>query len=77
MKHKSIRKFLDVTISMQFLKLMVTAGQSAASSSFFQDVTIIRVTDQEKSQKLASISGNQERVRSAGEFFIFCADLNR
>ena len=75
--HKSIRKFLDVTISMQFLKLMVTAGQSAASSSFFQAVTIIRVTDQEKRQKLASIAGNQEQVRSAAEFFIFCADINR
>lgn len=75
--HKSIRKFLDVPISTQFLKLLVTAGQSAASSSFFQAVTIIRVTDQEKRQKLASIAGNQEQVRSAAEFFIFCADLNR
>ena len=59
-----------------FLQI-IQAGQAAASSSFLQGVTIIRIKDTEKRRKLASIAGNQSYIQTAAEFLIFCADLNR
>ena len=77
MAHKSIRKFRNDPVNADLLNLLVSAGQSAASSSFFQAVTIIRITDHEIRRQLASIAGNQEQVKFAAEFLIFCADFNR
>ena len=77
MAHKSIRKFIDKPIGNDVLQTIVKAGQAAASSSFLQGVTIIRVTDPNKRKQLAAIAGNQTQVISAPEFLIFCADLSR
>jgi nitroreductase len=77
MAHKSIRKFTDKPIGNDVLQTIVKAGQAAASSSFLQGVTIIRVTDPIKRKQLAAIAGNQTQVISAPEFLVFCADLSR
>ena len=77
MAHKSIRKFTDEPLGNDVLRTIVTAGQAAASSSFLQGVTIIRVTDMVKREKLAAVAGNQAQVISAPEFLVFCADLSR
>ena len=77
MAHKSIRKFTDEPLGNDVLRTIVTAGQAAASSSFLQGVTIIRVTDTVKRKQLAAVAGNQAQVISAPEFLVFCADLSR
>ena len=56
MAHKSIRKFTDKPIGNDVLQTIVKAGQAAASSSFLQGVTIIRVTDANKRKQLAAIA---------------------
>jgi nitroreductase len=56
---------------------IVCAGQAAASSSFLQGVTIIRVTDPEKRAAFKEITGGQAYVEAAPEFLVFCADLSR
>ncbi|MDX1491804.1 MAG: oxygen-insensitive NADPH nitroreductase [Pseudohongiellaceae bacterium] len=75
--HRSIRKFQDKAIDEALLKKIVAAGQCAATSSFLQGATIIRVKDVEKRQKLAAFAGNQPYVEKAAEFLVFCADLKR
>ncbi|MDB2390330.1 oxygen-insensitive NADPH nitroreductase [Alphaproteobacteria bacterium] len=77
MAHKSIRKFTEEPIENDVLCTIVKAGQAAASSSFLQGVTIIRVTDMAKRKQLAAVAGNQAQIMSAPEFLVFCADLNR
>ena len=77
MAHKSIIKFTDEPLGNDVLRTIVTAGQAAASSSFLQGVTIIRVTDTAKRKQLAAVAGNQAQVISAPEFLVFCADLSR
>ena len=77
MTHKSIRKFTEEPVGQDVLKIIVTAGQAAASSSFLQGVTIIRVTDMTKREQLAAVAGKQTQVISAPEFLVFCADLRR
>ena len=77
MAHKTIRKFTDKPINRNTLKTLIKAGQAAASSSFLQAVSIIRVQDMSIRNQLAAVTGNQDQVKTAPEFLVFCADLNR
>lgn len=75
--HRSIRKFTDKAIDPEILNDIFLAGQAAATSSFLQGSTIIRVTNERTRETLAELAGNQPYVRSAAEFMVFCADLKR
>ena len=76
-RHRSIRKFTDQPIVPELLKALVRAGQSAATSSNLQGVSVIRVTRPETRKELAEVTGGQAYVEAAPEFLVFCADLNR
>ena len=75
--HRSIRKFKDKAIDPDVLNNIFLAGQAAATSSFLQGSTIIRVQNKSTRESLARLAGNQPYVESAAEFMIFCADLKR
>ena len=75
--HRSIRKFTDQAIAPELLEDLFLAGQAAATSSFLQGSTIIRVTRPENRAKLAEMAGGQKYVETAAEFMVFCADLKR
>lgn len=75
--HRSIRKFTDRPIAPELFADLVAAGQSAATSSFLQGSTIIRVTRPEARAAIAEHAGNQRYVETAAEFLVFCADLKR
>ena len=75
--HRSIRKFTDKAIGPEVLNDIFLAGQAAATSSFLQGSTIIRVKNKSTRESLARLAGNQPYVESAAEFMIFCADLKR
>lgn len=77
MNHRSIRQFTNKKLGDELLHQLISAGQAAASSSFLQGVTIIRITDNEKRAKFSKLAGNQSQIISAPEFLVFCADLNR
>jgi len=77
MAHRSIRKFTDQPVDEALLQTLVLAGQAAASSSFLQGVTIMRVTDTNKRQKFAALANNQSYIETVPEFLVFCADLSR
>lgn len=75
--HRSIRKFTSQAISEELLQQLMEAGQAAATSSFLQGSTVIRIRKPETRKQLAQLAGNQPYVESAAEFLIFCADLKR
>ena len=75
--HRSIRKFTEKAIDPDVLNNIFLAGQAAATSSFLQGSTIIRVQNKSTRESLARLAGNQPYVESAAEFMIFCADLKR
>ena len=75
--HRSIRKFTDKAIDPDVLNDIFLAGQAAATSSFLQGSTIIRVQNKSSRESLARMAGNQPYVESAAEFMVFCADLKR
>lgn len=76
-KHRSIRKYTDKPIDDAVLKELVEAGQWASTSSYVQAYSVIRVKNKEKREAMAVLSGDQKNVRTAPEFLVFCADLNR
>ena len=75
--HRSIRKFTDQPIDAALFNDLIGAGQAAATSSFLQGSTIIRVTRPETRAAIAEYAGNQKYVETAAEFLVFCADLKR
>ena len=77
LNHRSIRKYKSEAVPEILLKQLVSVGQAAASSSFLQAVTIIRVTDPDKRAAFKEITGGQVYVEAAPEFLVFCADLSR
>ncbi len=75
--HRSIRKFTDQPIEPDTLTEILTAGQAAATSSFIQATTVVRITDPASREKLMEYSGGQPYVKTAPEFLVFCADMAR
>jgi nitroreductase len=75
--HRSIRRFTDRPIAEALLYELIRAGQAAATSSFLQGASVIRVRRPESRQLLAIYAGNQPYVETAAEFLVFCADLKR
>jgi nitroreductase len=75
--HRSIRKFTKQAIAPELPEDLFLAGQGAATSSFLQGATIIRVENKDARKKIAALAGNQAYVETAAEFMVFCADLKR
>ena len=75
--HRSIRKFTDQAIEPELFADLITAGQAAATSSFLQGSTVVRIKKAETRSAIAKLAGGQSYVESATEFMIFCADLKR
>lgn len=75
--HRSIRKFTNQAIAPELLEELFLAGQGAATSSFLQGATIIRVGNKATRKQIAALAGNQVYVETAAEFMVFCADLKR
>lgn len=75
--HRSIRKFTSQSIEPALFEELVAAAQGAATSSFLQGSTMIRVRNPQSRERLAELAGGQGYVASAAEFLVFCADLKR
>lgn len=76
-QHRSIRHFTPEPVSQAQREAIIASAQSASSSSFLQCSSIIRVTDPQLREQLVGMTGGQQHVASAPEFWVFCADFNR
>lgn len=75
--HCSVRSYTDKKISKDLLEELIASGQSAASSSFIQAYSVIRVVDSNKRQIIAEAAGGQSWIIDAPEFMVMCADMQR
>ena len=75
--HRSIRKFKDQPLCREQVETIVSAAQSASTSSFIQAYSIIGISDENKKKQLAELAGGQSYVEENGYFLIFCADYHR
>ncbi|MFJ5769916.1 oxygen-insensitive NADPH nitroreductase [Psychrobacillus sp. NPDC093180] len=75
--HRSIRKFQDKVIPDEEIKKIISAAQTASSSSNGQAYSIINITNQQTREKLMGYAGGQRHILDCSHFFVFCADLHR
>jgi nitroreductase len=75
--HRSIRTFTEAPIAPELLETLLRCGQAAASSSFLQAYSVIRVTRSEVRRQIAEAAGGQPWIERAAELLVFCADLRR
>lgn len=75
--HRSIRHFTDKPISEAQREAILSGAQATSSSSFLQCTSIIRITDSAMREQLVTLTGGQQHVAQAAEFWVFCADFNR
>ena len=75
--HRSIRRYTDEPITDEQRAAIVASAQAASSSSFLQCTSIIRITDKALREQLVPLTGGQQHVAQAAEFWVFCADFNR
>ena len=75
--HSSVRNFTHEPVSEAMRQAILDAARAASSSCFLQVCTIIRITDPDKREAFARLSGNQRHIVSAPEFWVFCADYHR
>ncbi len=76
-KHCSVRKYKDEPIPEALLHSIIRSAQCAASTSFMQGYSVIRVTDPQARKTIAEAAGGQAWVEEAAEFMVLCADLYR
>ncbi len=76
-RHRSVRHYTGEPIPAEMLAAVLRAGQGAASSSFIQAYSVVRVTAPASRAVLARAAGDQRWVAEAAEFLVFCADLRR
>lgn len=76
LQHRSIRSFSPRKLTRAEIEQIVSAAQSASTSSYMQAYSMIGVTDETKKKELAEITG-QSYVANNGYLIVFCADLNR
>lgn len=74
--HRSIRKFKDRPLTTEQLDTLYEAARHTSTSMFYQQFTILHITDPKKRAAVREIS-QQPYVGANGDLFIFLADLYR
>ncbi|QJT80002.1 oxygen-insensitive NADPH nitroreductase [Kosakonia sp. MUSA4] len=75
--HRSIRHFTDQPVTQEQRDAIIASAQATSSSSFLQCSSIIRITDRAMREQLVALTGGQQHVAQAAEFWVFCADFHR
>jgi len=75
--HRSVRAYLPNSIPEGTLETLVTAAQSASSSSNLQAWSVIAVEDKDRKARLAALANNQKHILQAPLFLIWVLDLAR
>ncbi|KAI1351478.1 Nitroreductase [Xylaria sp. FL0043] len=77
LQHRSVRHFLSERLPEGSLEIIVAAAQSAATSSNLQTWSVLALEDSAHKDRAATLCGDQNFIRQAPLFLVFCADLDR
>ena len=76
-RHRSVRSFTAEGIDDDTITLIVSAAQSAATSSNMQAWSVIEVRDPEHKAAISVLASDQAFIRAAPVFLVFVADWAR
>ncbi|NDR53348.1 NADPH-dependent oxidoreductase [Actinomyces sp. 565] len=77
MAHRTIRAYTSEPVAEDVVSTLLDVARQAASSSFQQQVTVIRVQDPAVRAQLHLASGQPYVGGERGELFVFVVDLHR
>ena len=77
LSHRSVRAFLPAPLPAGTLDLLVTAAQSAATSSNLQVWSVVAVENPARRARLSKLAGSQKHVAEAPLVLVWLADLAR
>lgn len=75
--HASVRHYKPDPLPDSLIEAVVAAGQRASSSSNLQLYSVVAVSEAAKRERLAILSADQDFIRQAPHFLVWCADLAR
>ncbi|MEW6436541.1 MAG: NADPH-dependent oxidoreductase [Pseudomonadota bacterium] len=75
--HRSVRAYLPDALPEGTLETLVTAAQSASSSSNLQAWSVIAIEDVDRKARLAALANNQKHILQAPLLLIWVLDLAR
>src|SRR5262245_4924555 len=64
-EHRSVRRYLGDPVSDDTLRLLISAAQSAPTSSNLQVWSVIAVRDPARKARLAALAGGQAHIEQA------------
>lgn len=76
-EHRSVRRYLADPVSDDTLRLLISAAQSAPTSSNLQVWSVIAVRDPARKARLAALAGGQAHIEQAPVLLVFTADFAR
>jgi len=76
-KRRSVRRFKPLPIPEEDLEKLLLALQRAPTDASAQLYSVVRVRDPRLRDEMARLSGEQEHIREAAEFFLLLADVHR
>lgn len=77
LRHRSVRSYQDRPLPDGALEALIAAGQSAATSSNMQAVSVVAVTDADRRRRFARAASGQAFVAEAPVILCFVADQAR
>lgn len=77
LRHRSVRSYSDRPLPDGALEALIAAGQSGATSSNMQAVSVVAVTDPERRQRFSQIASGQAFVAQAPLLLCFVLDQSR
>ncbi len=77
LRHRSVRKYTAEPVSDHDINLIVTAAQSASSSSNTQTWSVIAIRDKDRLERISTLIGGRDYVENCAVFLVWVADLNR
>ena len=75
--HKSVRQYLDTSVSDAQLERIITAAQRGSTSSNLQVWSVVAVRDADRKARLAEALGGHRYIADAPVFLVWVADLAR
>ncbi|KGQ22869.2 nitroreductase family protein [Thermus filiformis] len=76
-RRRSVRRFKPLPIPEEDLEKLLFALQRAPTDASAQLYSVLRVRDRALRDAVARLSGDQEHIRQAAEFFLLLADVHR
>jgi nitroreductase len=77
LSHRSVRAYLPDPLAEGTVETLVTAAQSAASSSNLQIWSVVAVEDPARKARLAVLAGNQKHIVEAPLLLVWLIDFDR